>query len=178
MNNKELFLQTLHNARIEHTKWLSKMRILSTGEVDGQYKCHSSFFDTNFALWFQEKATFLLYEHQLTALREVEKLIQHLDGEHTLLYNIAIKKRAKTLLGKIKPFTSSEEKAAEKYFNSIKIISEKIETLLDESSRIIHAMDVDKFSFMLVKNEDTTNTSTKDDTSEKSYGGARGSYYQ
>lgn len=179
MNNKDKFLYSLHKARMEHTKWLSKMRILATGTIDEEALQHKNFFETHFAKWFQEKAIYLLSEHSLTSLKEIEKLILHLDGEHTLLYNVAVKNRSKTILGKIKPFSTNEEASAEKYFNAIKIITEKIETLLEEANSRLQNIDEKKFAFMsIVSAVDTEEIkpSVEKAPKEKLHGGARGAW--
>ncbi len=175
MNNKEKFLHSLHQARLEHTKWLSKVRILSTGTIENELVSQKSFFDSHFATWFQEKASYLLLDDASQSLREIEKLMQHLDSEYVLLYNVCIQNRSKSFLGKAKPLTANEERAAEKYFNAIKIITEKIEDLLTETTKVVQQLPEEKFSFM--ENVPSQKTDqTNESKPKKSHVGARGAY--
>ena len=178
MTNKDNFLRSLHHARIEHTKWVSKMRLLSTGTFDSETKAQNSFFETNFAQWFHEKASYLIFDKDCSSLKEIESLIQHIDTEYILLYNISIKNRSKTFLGKVKPFTSQEESSSEKYYNAIKIITVKLEKLLEDASSELLNISEDKFSFMEFNKEKSDMIHNTPNKSKISHSGARGAYQE
>jgi len=173
MKNKEKFLYSLYQARLEHTKWISKVRILSTGSIDDEIKKQKSFFDTPFSQWFKEKAVYLLFDNDCSSFKEIELLMQHLDSEYLLLYHITIKNREKSMFGNIKPLTKEQVASAEKYFNSILIISEKIGSVMNEASTNISSVDEERFSFM---NEESGPKEKEKEKSIKSHSGARGAY--
>jgi hypothetical protein len=149
------------------------MRILSTGTVDNHSSIQKTFFDTNFAQWFQKKATHLLFNPNCTSLKKIEMLMQHIDAEYTLLYNITVKNRSKTFLGKLKPLTREEASVAEKYLHSIRLITDHIEELLENTIQELLPLEDIHFSFMeeITNNTDDIFPENKD---KKSHSGARG----
>jgi len=173
MNNKDKFLYSLHQARLEHTKWVSKMRILASGVIDSDIETPKSFFDTNFSKWFQEKATYLLFEEKCNSLKEIEILMQHLDSEYMLLYNICVKNRSKTFLGKIKPLGKKDEGYAQKYLHSIQFMTKKLEDLLQELNKGIINVRENSFYFMEMQEDEKSDKNSK---SKKYHSGARGAY--
>ena len=177
MTNKDKFLQSLHHAKMEHTKWVSKIHILTTGTIEDNIESIKNFYETNFSKWFQEKASYLIFDKDCPSLKEIEILIQHINTEYILLYNISIKNRSKTFLGKVKPFSLQEESSAKKYFNAIDIITKKIENRLEDVTKELLNMSEDKFSFMKLStyNDEAQNTTEK---TKISHSGARGAYQE
>jgi len=175
--NKQKFFKSMHIATMEQNKWLSEVNQLISGYIDTDINYKKSFLDTSFYFWFKNIASNLLYEEGLEDLKAIEKLIYHMDGEYISLYNIAIRNRSKSFLGKYKPLESKDISALEKYHNALHVITEKIETLLLNLESKIKNKPEELFEFMTIIQEiNTDNSKEEKKVNKKSISGARGAY--
>jgi len=175
MDNKKLFIFSMHRARLEQSKWIASIKRLIN---DPKSQVENTFFDTYFSQWFKNTACYLLFHDECNTLKKVETLIQDLDGEYNLYYNIVIVKRKKSFIGSFKPLTSHEESAASRYLRAIKIINEQIDVALETLDKNIVHMNENNFDFMSTIQTDTNLNleQEKKSDSKKSNFGARGAY--
>ena len=179
MTNKQKFFQNMHLATMEHNKWLSEIKQLTSGYIDSNLDYKKTFLDTNFYFWFRDIASHLLYEQGLNDLKSIEKMIYHMDGEYISLYNIAIKHRDKNFLGKYKSLESTEIVALEKYYNALNVITDKIEKILTDLEPKIRNLPEDFFEFLtIVQEKEDKNTHDSSTVKQKSNIGARGAYQE
>jgi len=179
MNNKDKFLHNLYIARLEHSKWISQIRMLTSDTIDNAESSPVSFFETKFYLWFKESASYLLFNENTPSFKKIQLLMHHFDAEYSLIYNISIKNRGKTFFGKLKPMTTEEKDAALRYFKAIEIITEKLDILLEHSEKEIKGIKESSFEFMdninlVIEKKEVKEENPKEDNS--TYSGARGAF--
>ena len=176
MTNKEMCLHNLHTARFEHSRWMSKIQLLASGEEEIS-NLGSSFFETPFGLWFHYQASYFMISNCKDTLSVMKILLRDIDKNYIALYKITVLDRKTTLFGKTISLSELELEKVERYHQRIIDLSDRVLEKMNHFEQIILNKDekeLDSFAEHCKKQE---KVSPKKKTSTK-FTGARGSSYE
>lgn len=184
MTNKETYLHHLHQARVEHTRWVGMIKLLSAGLLDtNKQDIELNMSDIDFGMWLEQEAMLFRDSSCVDTLYEIEALWKNIHNNFMQIYEVCVTKHKSNLFGRKKPLSDGAIKISAVHYQEIITLSDKMKQQLRLLEKQLNAKGEDEFETYgnyLVAKEHEMNLKnvekSKKAKSKNSVSGARGAY--
>ena len=184
MTNKETYLHHLHQARVEHTRWVGMVKLLSAGLLDtNKQEIELNMSDIDFGKWLEQEAMLFRDSSCVDTLYEIEGLWKSIHNNFMQIYDVCVSKNKSSLFGRKKPLSDGAIRISAVHYQEIITLSDKMKQQLRLLEKQLNAKGEDAFETFgnyLVAKEHEMNLKiaekTQKEKSKTSVSGARGAY--
>ncbi len=185
MTHKETYLHHLHQARVEHTRWVGMIKLLSAGLLDTnkQEDIELNMSDIDFGKWLEQEAMLFRDSSCVDTLYEIEALWKSIHNHFMQIYDVCVSKNKSGLFGRKKTLSDGAIKISAVHYQEIITLSDKMKQKLRLLEKQLNAKGEDEFgtygSYLAAREHDMNlkiAEKSKKEKSKTSVSGARGAY--
>ena len=184
MTNKDTYLHHLHQARVEHTRWVGMIKLLSAGLLDTDKEhIELNMSDIDFGKWLEQEAMLFRDSTCVDTLYEVEALWKGIHNHFMQIYEVCVSKNKSSLFGRKKPLSDGAIKISAVHYQEIITLTDKMKQTLRVLEKQLKAKGEDEFetygAYMAAAESEKrleTLEKSKKEKSKNVVSGARGAY--
>ncbi|GIU00609.1 hypothetical protein TSL6_11150 [Sulfurovum sp. TSL6] len=185
MTHKETYLHHLHQARVEHTRWVGMIKLLSAGLLDThkQEDIELNMSDIDFGKWLEQEAMLFRDNTCVDTLYEIEALWKSIHNNFMQIYEVCVSKNKSSLFGRKKPLSDGAIQISAVHYQEIITLSDKLKQKLRLLEKQLNAKGEDEFetygNYLIAKEHEVNLKIAEKSKKEKSknvVSGARGAY--
>ena len=184
MTNKDTYLHHLHQARVEHTRWVGMIKLLSAGLLDtNKQELELNMSEIDFGKWLEQEAMLFRDSTCVDTLYEIEALWKSIHNHFMQIYEVCVSKHKSNIFGRKKPLSDGAIKISAVHYQEIITLSDKMKQNLRVLEKQLKAKGEDEFEtfgsyLAAVENERQLEILEKSQTYESKnvVSGARGAY--
>jgi len=184
MTNKDTCLHHLHQAVVEHTRWVGMIKLLSAGLLDtNKQEIELNMSEIYFGKWLYEEAMLFRDTTSVDSLYEIEALWKEIHNNFMQIYELCVSKHKSNIFGRKRPLSDGAIKISAVHYQEIITLSDKLKQNLRVFERQLKAKGQDEFEIFgtylaAVENEKQLEIleKSKKEKSKNSVSGARGAY--
>lgn len=184
MTNKDTYLHRLHQARVEHTRWVGMIKLLSAGLLDSnKQEIELNMSDIDFGKWLEQEAMLFRDSNCVDTLYEIEALWKGIHNHFMQIYEVCVSKHKSNIFGRKKPLSDGAIKISAVHYQEIITLTDKLKQNLRVLEKQLKAKGEDEFEIFgthlaAVENEKQLETleKRKKEKSKNTVSGARGAY--
>ena len=159
MSNQIIFNRNLQQARVQNTKWVAMIKILTLNLPTKDYEFEPTLLHTNFGKWFYKEATLLSATNCAGLIEDIELTLLSMYQNFIPIYEITIIDRKTNFLGKNKLLTTLEKETINKFYLKIVAISSKFHKQLKKLEKVLNAKSEQEFAiFSSIYQEEPKNS--------------------
>ena len=147
MDNKDRYIASLRKARMEHNKWLNKVKLIVSGFETKQEVLVLNPSDAPFGIWLETEAILFSTINSKSTLEGIELLYNECYTTYHKIYNLILNTKGgfiRSLLGADKP-SSSDYIVAENYYEELVIKSDALNNKIRVYESQVQANSAEKF---------------------------------
>jgi len=147
MTDKDRYIAGLRKARIEHNKWLNKVKLIVSGFETKQESVVLNPSDTEFGIWLETQAILFSTINSKSTLEEIELLHHECYTIYHKIYNLIFNTQSgllSSLFGTNKP-SSSDFIVAENYYEELVLKSDELINKMRVYENQVQANSAEKF---------------------------------
>jgi hypothetical protein len=147
MTDKDKYIAGLRKARIEHTKWLNKVKLIVSGFETKSESVVLNPSDTQFGIWLETQAILFSTINSKSTLEEIELLHHECYTIYHKIYNLIFNTQSgllSSLFGTNKP-SSSDFIVAESYYEELVSKSDELINKMRIYENQVQANSTEKF---------------------------------
>ncbi len=184
MTNKDKYLHHLHQARVEHTRWVGMIKLLSAGLLDThKQEIELNMSDIDFGKWLEQEAMLFRDSSCVDTLYEIEALWKSIHNHFMQIYDVCVSKHKSNIFGRKKPLSDGAIRISAVHYQEIITLSDKMKQKLRLLEKQLNAKGEDEFetygTYLVAKehemNLEIVKKSKKADSKNR-VSGARGAY--
>lgn len=184
MTNKDTYLHHLHQARVEHTRWVGMIKLLSAGLLDtNKQELELNMSDIDFGKWLEQEAMLFRDNTCVDTLYEIEALWKSIHNHFMQIYEVCVSKHKSNIFGRKKPLSDGAIKISAVHYQEIITLSDKMKQNLRVLEKQLKAKGEDEFEtfgtyLATVEHEKQLEIleKSKKEKSKNTVSGARGAY--
>ena len=184
MTNKDTYLHHLHQARVEHTRWVGMIKLLSAGLLDtNKQELELNMSEIDFGKWLEQEAMLFRDSTCVDTLYEIEALWKSIHNHFMQIYEVCVSKHKSNIFGRKKPLSDGAIKISAVHYQEIITLTDKMKQSLRVLEKQLKAKGEDEFEtfgsyLAAVENERQLEILEKSQTYESKnvVSGARGAY--
>ena len=184
MTNKETCLHHLHQARVEHARWVGMIKLLSAGLLDtNKEELELNMSEIDFGKWLDQEAMLFRDSTSVDTLYEIEALWKAIHNHFMQIYEVCVSKHKSSLFGRKKPLSDGAIKISAVHYQEIIILSDKLKQnlrLLEKQLKAKGEDEFETFGTYLTATENKKDLEiaekSKKESSKNVVSGARGAY--
>ena len=184
MTNKQTFLNHLHQARVEHTRWVGMVKLLSAGLLDtNKEELELNMSDIPFGKWLYDEVMIFKDSSSVDVINEIETLWLGIHNNFMQIYDVCVAKNKSNIFGRKKPLSDGAIRISAVHYQEIITLSDSLKQKLRFFEKQLNAKGEDEFEIFgsyLAANEDRkimeSAEKIKKQVSNNVVSGARGAY--
>jgi|AGBJ01.1.fsa_nt_gi hypothetical protein len=184
MTNKETYLHHLHQARVEHARWVGMIKLLSAGLLDAhKEEIELNMSEIAFGKWLDHEAMLFRDGTSVDTLYDIESLWKEIHNHFMQIYEVCVSKHKSSLFGRKKALSDGAIKIAAVHYQELIILSDKLKQNLRVLEKQLKAKGEEEFKtfgtyLAVVENKKHLETleKSKKEKSKNIVSGARGAY--
>lgn len=146
MTNKEIYLHHLHQARVEYTRWVGMIKLLSAGLLDtSKQTIELNALEIDFGKWFYQEAMLLAEGTCVSTVSEMEVLWTEIHSHFMDIYEVCAQKQKNNIFGMKKPLSDAAIKISTVHYHEIIMLSDKLKNALRLFEKQLNAKGEDEF---------------------------------
>ena len=131
MTNKQTFLSHLHQARVEHTRWVGTIKLLSAGLLDtNKEELELNMSEIPFGKWLFQEAMLFRDSTCADAINEIETLWMKIHSNFMQIYDVCVSKNKSSFFGRKKPLSDGAIRISAVHYQEIITLSDKLKQKL------------------------------------------------
>ena len=184
MTNKQTFLHHLHQARVEHIRWVGMVKLLSAGLLDEKKQdLELNMSEIDFGKWLYQEAMTLRDTSSVITINEIETLWKGIHTNFMQVYDLCVLKNKSSIFGRKKPLSERAIRISAVHYQEIITMTDSMKqklTLLEKQLKAKGEEEFDSFGSYLAAEEESKMiemaVKAQKKTESISVGGARGAY--
>lgn len=147
MNNKDRYIASVRKARIEHNKWLNKVKLVVSGFETKNESIVLNPSNAPFGIWLESEAILFSTINSKTTLEAIELLYHECYTIYHKIYNLVLNTKGgllRSILGVNKP-SSSDFIVAENYYEELVTKSDALNSKMRVYENQVQANSAEKF---------------------------------
>lgn len=146
MTNKEMYLHHLHQARVEYTRWVGMIKLLSAGLYDtSKQAIELNALEIEFGKWFYQEAMLFSEGTCTSTVSEMEALWTEIHSHFMDIYEVCAQKQKNSFFGIKKPLSDAAIKISTVHYHEIIMLSDKLKNALRLFEKQLNAKGEDEF---------------------------------
>lgn len=146
MTTKETYLHHVHQARVEYTRWVGMIKLLSAGLLDtAKQNIELNALEIDFGKWFYHEAMLFADGTCTSAVSEIEVLWTEIHSHFMDIYEVCAQKQKNSLFGMKKPLSDAAIKISAVHYHEIIMLSDKLKNALRLFEKQLNAKGEDEF---------------------------------
>lgn len=184
MTHKQTFLHHLHQARVEHIRWVGIVKLLSAGLLDEKKQdMELNMSEIDFGKWLYQEAMTLRDTSSVATINEIETIWKGIHTNFMQIYEVCVLKNKSTIFGRKKPLSDGAIRISAVHYQEIITLTDRMKqklTLLEKQLKAKGEEEFDSFGSYLAAEEESKMIKVAAEAQKKSenisVGGARGAY--
>lgn len=186
MTHKETYLHRLHQARVEHIRWVGMIKLLSAGLLDtSKQKIELNTSEIDFGKWYYQEAMLFKDTTSVDTVFEIEALWTEIHNHFMQIYEVCVSKHKNNLFGMKKPLSDGAIRISAVHYQEIITLSDKLKNILRVFEKQLNAKgeyEFETFGNYLIADKNRKQLETleaikkEEETSKNVVSGARGAY--
>lgn len=186
MTNKETYLHHLHQARVDYTRWVGMIKLLSAGLLDtNKQKIELNISEIDFGKWLYREAMLFRDTTCIDTVYKIETLWTEIHNHLMHIYEVCVLKHKNNLFGMKKPLSDGAIQISAVHYQEIITLSDRLKSSLRVFEKQLNAKgeyEFEIFGNYLMSDEnkkrlEKLEAMKKEDDSRNVVSGARGAYY-
>jgi len=169
MSSKENFISQLHKAGYEHKKWLNSIKVLVSGISVDKDSVPLNEMDTPFGRWLYHDAMVFSTHSSKSVLEDISKLYTECYESYLKIYGVMFAGKSDGFLVGLfsnKKASNSEILLAQRYYEELVIISDKLIKRMRTFENQMYATSNEKFDHLCPQADATPVKNTGEETAE------------